>query len=207
MAKNLLIVKACNDLCSTEIEQIENIAKMFDMEPKTIEVKNKQDLKTQFCGGAKYDYLYLAAHADPNEFGSEDNSITITWSEFAEVICETQCLNQDSILLLGCCRGGLQRVADTLFNNCGQIDYVCGPRWTLFGKDITVGFHVFIYNMESRREQPSTAVKRASQATGYDFFCYDRVETEDRYQSAEFPGLSDDFLMDAHSDPGDRNTV
>jgi hypothetical protein len=33
--------------------------------------------------------------------------------------------------------------------------------------------------MEIRREQPSCAAARASKATGYDFFCYDRVEAED----------------------------
>ena len=71
-------------------------------------------------------------------------------------------------------------MSDQLFGSCDQIDYVCGPRWTVTGDDITAGFHVFVYNMEIRREQPSTSVSRASKATGYDFFCYDRVEYEDK---------------------------
>lgn len=81
--------------------------------------------------------------------------------------------------MLGCCRGGLKRVALQLFCACDSIDYVCGPRWTVTGADISAGFHIFIYNMVVRREQPSTAVHRASMGTGYDFFCHDRVEMQD----------------------------
>jgi hypothetical protein len=91
-------------------------------------------------------------------------------------------LNAESVLLLGCCRGGLKKVASELFYYCSQIDYVCGPRWAVTGQDISAGFHIFIYNMEVRREQPSTAVNRASKGTGYDFFCHDRVEFEDKYE-------------------------
>ena len=45
--------------------------------------------------------------------------------------------------------------------------------------DLIVGFHVFLYNMEIRKEQPTTAAMRATNATGYEFFCYDRVEIDD----------------------------
>ena len=72
----------------------------------------------------------------------------------------------------------MKAVAHKLFDNCPQIDYVCGPRWTIGSADIVTGFHVFIYNMLHRNEQPSCAVERASRATGYDFFCHDRVEVE-----------------------------
>ena len=70
-------------------------------------------------------------------------------------------------------------VALVMFDACASIDYIAGPRWTVTGQDITTGFHVFIYNMLIRKEQPGTAAHRASAATGYDFFCHDRVEIDD----------------------------
>jgi hypothetical protein len=194
VAKRLLIVKACDDVCATEIDHLKNIAEMFGMTHCLVDLVGMDEFKKKLCGGDKYDYLYLAAHASPFDFGTADGKVSITWSDLSVALCETQCLNPEAILLLGCCRGGLRRVAETLFFNCDQIDYVCGPRWTVTSHDLTAGFHVFIYNMESRHEQPSTAVRRASGATGYDFFCYDRVEVEDHYQYAHetLPGTHND---------------
>jgi hypothetical protein len=40
--------------------------------------------------------------------------------------------------------------------------------------------------MESRREQPSVAADRASKATGYEFFAYDRLEIEESQEFREF---------------------
>jgi hypothetical protein len=204
MAKRLLIVKASDDVCATEIDHLKNIAEMFGMTHCAVELTDMDDFKKKLCGGDKYDYLYLAAHASPFEFGSADNKVSITWGDLSLALCEAKCLNAGAILLLGCCRGGLRRVAETLFINCDQIDYVCGPRWTVTSQDLTAGFHVFIYNMECRNEQPSTAVRRASGATGYDFFCYDRVEVEDRYEYIHeaLPGTeSGGSVSDA--EPGD----
>jgi hypothetical protein len=196
--KRVLIVQASKDVCSTELEHIKNIAEMFGMKHCLVELETIEDFVKQLCGGDKYDYIYLAAHANPYSFGTEDGKISIEWSKLAAALCESSCLNPESILLLGCCRGGLKRVAATLFANCGQIDYVCGPRWTVTGHDLTAGFHIFLYNMESRREQPSTAVRRASHATGYDFFCYDRVEIEDHIEYV-YDG-SDESSMSVGSD-------
>lgn len=183
MAKRLLIVKASNDICTAEVDQLKSIASMFGMNHCVCELKTVEEFKQSLCASAdKYDYIYVAAHADLMGFGTQDRAVNINWSEFAAALCETNCLNPECILLLGCCRGGLKQVAFTLFLSCDQIDYICGPRWTVTSADLTAGFHVFVYNMEVRKEQPSTAVDRASKATNYDFFCYDRVEVEDEIE-------------------------
>ena len=180
MQKRLLIIKATEDICGAEINHLKSIADMLEMKHCECELKDiDQFTKCLDASGDRYDYIYLAAHADLEGFGAEDGPVAIPWDLFAAVLCDTDCLNQGCILLLGCCRGGLKRVAYTLFVSCNQIDYVCGPRWLVTGADITAGFHVFIYNMEIRNEQPSTAADRASWATNYDLFCYDRVELED----------------------------
>ena len=182
MPKRLLIIKASNDVCSSEIDHIKTVADMFGITHCTSVLTDMATFKSDLCAGGNYDYVYLAAHADLTGFGEADGSISVDWSVFAEALCEAECLNPESILLLGCCRGGLKKVAIQLFYYCSQIDYVCGPRWTVTGQDISAGFHIFVYNMKVRREQPSTAVLRASQGTGYDFFCHDRVEFEDEYK-------------------------
>lgn len=181
MAKRLLILKASSDVCAAEVSHILTIAHLFGMEHDVAEVGSNCDLYAVIPTQQKYDYVYLAAHANPECFGESDGTCLTTWDNFATILCELNCLSAGCVLLLGCCRGGLRSVAHTLFYYCCQIDYVCGPRWTVTKHDITTGFHVFIYNMESRREQPSTSAKRASDATGYEFFCYDRVEMEDQY--------------------------
>lgn len=152
---------------------------MFGIEHCRTDLKDEKPFREQLCNGRKYDYIYLGAHANTEFFGDSDGMTTMLWSNLASIFCTTGCLRPGAILLLGCCRGGLKKVATTLFCSCDQIDYVCGPRWTVYPADITAGFHAFLYNMEIRREQPSVAVKRASYATGYDFFCHDRVEMED----------------------------
>lgn len=181
MDKRLLIINAATDVCAAEIDHIKTVAEMFEIEQCTTVLKDLPTFKTDLCAGGKYDYIYLAAHADLTGFGETDGSVSVDWNEFAETLCEAECLNPECILLLGCCRGGLKKVAIQLFYSCSQIDYICGPRWTVTGQDISAGFHIFVYNMEIRREQPSTAVERASRGTGYDFFCHDRVEFEDEY--------------------------
>jgi hypothetical protein len=181
MPKKLLIIKASKDVCSAEVEHIKTIADMFEMVHETFDLIDPSRFQAAMIGRGKYDYIYLGAHADLFGFGESDGSTVMQWEQFADALCKSQCLVPESILLLGCCRGGLRQVAMRLFFSCSQIDYVCGPRWTVTGLDITAGFHVFIYNMEVRHEQPSCASERASKATGYDFFCYDRVELEDSY--------------------------
>ncbi len=195
MKKSLLILKASNDICGSEIDHVKTIAAMFEMDECEWDMKSVEDFKQSPCLSRKYDYIYLAAHANSESFGTSDGAMSIGWDAFALALCETGCLNPESILLLGCCRGGLKGVAQILFYSCDQIDYVCGPRWTVTGHDISAGFHTFLYNMEIRKEQPSSAASRASSATGYDFFCYDRIEFEDEYRtlisamenSAKFP--------------------
>lgn len=181
MASNILIIKASCDICQNEIDHIEIIAKMFGLIPEIVNLVDMVQFQQSIFHKGPYQYIYLCTHASPYNFGEADGSKLFSWEEFAQELCLANCLDNDAILLLACCRGGLKKVADTLFLNCGNIDYVCGPRWKLTGADISTGFHVFIYNLESRREQPSIAVDRASKATGYDFFCYDRVESEDAF--------------------------
>lgn len=183
MPKRMLLVKASNDVCSTEVTHIEKICEMFAISHDVIELTSLDQFMEEAQARGKFDYLYLGAHANQHSFGESDGSPAYSWNDFAAILCAADCLNPESVLLLGCCRGGLKMVAMSLFLACGKIDYVVGPRWTVTPLDITTAFHVFLYNLVIRREQPSSAASRSSQATGYDFYYYDRVEIEDSVSS------------------------
>lgn len=179
----MLLVKASSDICAAEICHIQSICEMFGIEHRVVELKDLDGFCELVGSLGKFDYLYLGAHADTAGFGEADGSVGYDWESFAAVLCSTDCLRYGSVLMLGCCRGGLRMVALQLFYACAKIDYVTGPRWTVTSQDITTGFHIFLYNMACRKEQPSTAATRASAGTGYDFYYYDRVEAEDAMYS------------------------
>jgi hypothetical protein len=183
--KRMLLIKASNDVCGTEIAHLEKICEMFDIAHSVVELFNFESFYEGVKPLGKFDYVYLGAHANQYGFGDAHSDEWLGWGAFAAALCSTDCLRTESVLLLGCCRGGLRSVAMTMFVACGKIDYVLGPRWTVTAQDITTGFHVFLYNLTIRREQPSTGAKRASSATGYDFYYYDRVEVEDSANSEE----------------------
>jgi hypothetical protein len=179
MSQRMLLVKASIDVCGTEIEHLEKICEMFGIQHQTVDMTGATPFDQLVAGLGEFNFLYLGAHADPYSFGEADGSRSNDWETFGSTLCSSQCLAPEAILLLGCCRGGLKGVAMRLFMACPKIDYVTGPGWTVTPEDITTGFHVFLYNMVIRKEQPSTSSKRASSATGYDFYYYDRVEIED----------------------------
>jgi hypothetical protein len=175
----LLFLKASSDICAAEVDHLKTVADMFHMESEIIEFVDREKFEKDVTGRKPFDYIYLAGHANPEGFGEADGSKFCSWWDFGTSLCATSILTNGSVLLLGCCRGGLRMVGWLLFQSCASIDYIAGPRWTVTGQDITTGFHVFIYNMLIRKEQPGTAAVRASAATGYDFFCHDRVEIDD----------------------------
>ena len=175
--KRLLILQASKDICVTEVEHIETIAKLTKkIECEHMSIASFYGLNTSQAGSKKFDYIYLCGHADEQCFGEGDGSSSSGWAEFAIALCSIDWLNSGSVLFLATCRGGLNSIANTLFQTCSKIDYICGPRWNVDELDLTCGFHTFIYNMEARNEEPAVAVERASKATGRHFFCYDRLE-------------------------------
>ena len=178
MPKRILILKASQDVCAAEVVEIAQICEALNLKAVSMDWMNVSDFLMRMSAEKPFDYIYLGAHADAGGFGEAAWPAT-SWTDFALALCQCDKLNPGCVLFLGCCRGGLRCVADAVFTTCDRVDYVCGPRWTVKAADISVGFHVFLYNLEIRGEQPSCAAQRASQATNYDFFCYDRVELED----------------------------
>ena len=174
--KTLLILRASKDVCDVEINQIKTIAEMHGMQTIVHIIDTAASITQLAAYGTRFDYVYLATHANPIGFG--DDGYFVEWYEFAQTICPIDVIADNAVFLLACCRGGVRQVSYDIFAGCEKTQFVCGARWKLTAPDLTAGFHAFIYNMEYRRLQPDQSAKRASKATGYDFLCYDRVEIE-----------------------------
>lgn len=175
-AKRLLILKTSSDICVAETSHIQTIANLIELDCAELTIKSADDISSGIKNGGNFDYIYLCGHANEHGFGEQDGSNMIAWPSFALAPCNANWLNADGVLFLATCRGGLRQIAENMFNVCGKIDYICGPRWSADKYDLTTAFHVFIYNLEVRKEEPAVAAERASSGSGRHFFCYDRLE-------------------------------
>lgn len=182
--KSILILKATKDICGNEVGLMNHHCKLLGMDVVTEKITSEENLSETISKyaseGKTFDYLYLCTHGDKNGFDVNmgDHDLEITWSRFGQLMCESQILNEDTILLLACCKGGLFQVASDILAVCNKINFVCGVKWNVKPWDLTTGFVVFIHNVEIKEAEPNKAAERASLATDYTFKCYDRDEIE-----------------------------
>ena len=177
MNKRILILKACNS--SDEPHECNGIceqAQLYGIESVCKCVKDNDDLERILYSHGLFDYIYLSAHGNVEGFASEDEKVNMRWQKLAMLLCKSNCMNEDSILMLSCCRGGLMEVAYNIFLTCQQICYVLGPRQSLTSADMHICFGIFLYNMEIRGVDPVVSCEKIKLATDQRFSCYDREE-------------------------------
>lgn len=100
----------------------------------------------------------------------------MSWQELPILLCSSQDMNEDSVLMLSCCRGGIMDVAYTIFLACHQICYVLGPRQSLTTADMQICYGIFLYNKEMHGVDPVVECYKIKHATDQNFSCYDREE-------------------------------
>lgn len=104
--KRLLIISACGS--SDEPHECNGIceqAQLYGIESVCKCVKNNEDLESILYFHGLFDYVYLSAHGNAEGFASEDEKVNMTWQKLAMLQCQSKCMNEDSILMLSCCRG------------------------------------------------------------------------------------------------------
>jgi len=186
--KNLLILKSHHDICGNEVGLITHQSGFLNIDVTEETIFNTETMKEVFTKykeiNRKFDFIYLCTHGSATGFDIDMGLglSTMTWADFGQIVCESQVLNDDTIFLLACCRGGLFRVATDMLAVCNSINYVCGATWKLKSSDIATGFTVFLYSLIFKKSEPSYAAKKASLATDYTFVCYDRSEIESHPQ-------------------------
>lgn len=175
MPKRILVLKACG--ISEEIHESIGIcaqAQLYGIKAVCKCVRDNEELEKILYSNGLFDYIYLSAHGCSEGFASEDEKVNMSWKRLAMLLCNSKCMNEDSILMLSCCRGGLMEVAYDIFLTCMQICYVLGPRQSLTSADMHICFGIFLYNMEIRGVDPVVACKKIKLATDQRFSCYDR---------------------------------
>lgn len=177
MAKRILIIKACGNIdepheCNSICEQ----AQLYGITSVCKCVKDNADLDHVLASNGQFDYIYLSAHGNSDGFASEDRKVEMSWQKFAILLCNYNYMNEDSILMLSCCREGLMEVAYNIFLTCHNIFYVLGPRQSLTSADMHICFGIFLYNLEIRNVDPIIACEKIKLATDQRFSCYDKEE-------------------------------
>ena len=177
MKKRILILKACGN--SDEPHECNGIceqAQLYGIESVCKCVQDNDDLEHILSSNGLFDFIYLSAHGNSEGFASEDKKVNMSWKKLALLLCNNKSMNEDSILMLSCCRGGLMEVSYDIFLTCQQICYVLGPRQSLTSADMHICFGIFLYNLEIRGVDPVVACEKIKLATDQRFSCYDRQE-------------------------------
>jgi hypothetical protein len=178
MKKDFLILQACGHKDEPlETDNIRTQAELYGMTTIVKCINDSNILKQVLENSGSFDYIYLSTHGDEAGFCNESRSLNMNWGELAGLICETNCLKESSILLLSCCRGGLNEVAYDMFWHCPNIEYVVGPRQSLTSDDLLIGFNLLLYNLEHRHVDPIVACEKVLKGTDIRFKCFDRMET------------------------------
>lgn len=183
MNKKILILLACGHLdekkeCISIKAQCELYSiDVYQHQPKS--TKNLDNiLDKYFKQRIEFDYIYLSAHGSEFGFGNELETINYDWMDFGIKLCETQCMKEDAVLMLSCCRGGLNQVAYDLFYCCPNIAYIVGPRQSLTSDYMIMAFSILLFNIEHRNTDPIVACEKIKLGTDIRFLCFDRLETE-----------------------------
>ena len=176
--KKILILEACGHSDeAVEVAAIKAQAELYGMEITQKCTQKEQDLISALYDNGDFDYIYLSSHGDNCGFENESRTLNMTWTEFGAWVCDSQCLRREGILMLSCCRGGLNEVAYDMFWHCPQIEYVVGPRQSLDSANMLIAFQLLLYNIEFRNLDPIVACERVLKGTDIRFTCFYRMET------------------------------
>ncbi len=196
----MLVLVASEDVQADEVHNITSQVKLYGIEHRRFDVHSAKELYLALNHGGQYDYIYLATHGCDMEFGNISGTLSVTWLQFAAMVCSSGCNNQDAIFLHSCCRGGLSQVAWQMFNCCNKIAYVCGPRNDIRPVDLVTAFNLFLYNVEVRRIDPVVAADKVLSAIDTRLVCYDRMDVEGDLAYVNHCELSHAAVMKAFSD-------
>ncbi len=177
--KRILILRACG--LKDEKQECDNIKSqsvLYDLEVYDFCPKTNEELNEILNKGTTYDYIYLSSHGSDEGFCNETSTINYSWFDFGVELCSSMCMKENCIVMLSCCRGGLNQVAYDLFYCCTKIAYIVGPRQSLFPHDMLISFNILLYNLEHRNVDPIVACEKIRMGTDIRFICFDRLETE-----------------------------
>ena len=175
-SKNLLILKASEDIHEAEVSNIQSQVELYGIRVTVVEALKNEDITAALYKGVSYDYIYLATHGCEDSWGNISGTIDMTWIEFGAHVCASGVSKPGAIFLHSCCRGGLEKVGFDMFACCEQIQLVCGPRFNVKPHDLVMGFNLFLYNIEIKGVDPIVSAQKVLNAIDLRLHCMDRLE-------------------------------
>ena len=196
-SKRLLLLKATAAYTPAVLDHIQRVCALTGVQTVVHEFATEAQFEEFADSNDQLDFLYIAAHGAHDCFGENAGPIS-RWADFAAILCKTSLLNENAVLFMGCCHGGLKKVSLILFSMCDQISSVCGPRWTVNLSEVPVAIHVFLHNLLINHIEPQNAAERTAAALGIYFPYYNRyeLETEIVYLKHNAVGLEPDYTSD-----------
>lgn len=123
-----------------------------------------------------YEYIFIGAHGNAHGVYSDDG-IAMTWSDLSFALCGNPGLTQECVVYLGCCKGGLERIANILMLHCSTIHYVCGSTCNITPNESGAAFRTFCEH--HRHGATANKIESAvSAATTKGFSVYSRYERD-----------------------------
>jgi hypothetical protein len=184
MDKNLLILRAHKDVCGNEIGIIETQGKFLNIGVFSEDLEDESSVfkiveKHRELGRC-FDFIYVCSHGNQNgfEINMDGKDRFFSWASFGQAICESSILNDDTVFMIACCKGGVFSVATDIMAMCDKIFSVCGIKSKAKPLDIATGFVVILYNLLFRKIDLINACRKASNATDMEFVSYYRDEIE-----------------------------
>ena len=174
----ILILRACglHDE-KAECDNIKNQCEMYGLEVHDHCPKSNEEIDIILNKGFTYDYIYLSSHGSAEGFENEDRSIKYIWFEFGITLCSSMCMNEECIVMLSCCRGGLNQIAYDLIYCCTKISYIIGPRQSLYPHEMLISFNILLFNLIHRNLDPIVSCEKIRSGADIRFICFDRLET------------------------------
>ena len=185
--KRILIIKACGIKGEDEeCDLVANFCKLLKINVSVLCPNSNEELYDYLKDSGEFDFMYLSSHGNETMFSKEDKTISDTWFNLSAKICEHNCLKEEAIIMLSCCRSGLQTVAYTLFMSCPMISYVIGAKQSLTPSQMSISFIIFLFNIVNKNNDPVVAAEKIRLSTDLRFIGFDRMETTETMEYKNF---------------------
>lgn len=185
--KRILIIKACGIKGEDEeCDLVANFCKLLKINVSVLCPSSNEELYDYLKDSGEFDFMYLSSHGNETMFSKDDETISDTWDNLSAKICEYDCLKEEAIIMLSCCRSGLQTVAYTLFMSCPMISYVIGAKQSLTPSQMSIAFSIFLFNIIDKNNDPVVAAEKIRLSTDLRFIGFDRMETTETMEYKNF---------------------
>lgn len=136
-----------------------------------------KEIKTYKEKNILFDYIVFCAHGESTNgiggIGSPyTDYFTLSWEEFSWIL-DSICLKDNSVLILFCCQGAVEKTVYTIFEHSNKkIKYLFGSTTNISSDAIAQASCTFIKAMEDERNTFFNEKDKVEIADSY--FCYNR---------------------------------